>query len=195
MSSPTAVASFRRVFSEISMSEIESPAFARSAPRHKGRLQALQRIAGIRRRTEALVSNWKGRYRLHESLLLLFYSRKATALGDEERLFNPLARWRTKWRSFGIVLLVIHIISAAASAWVVHRCDADALCERRCPSLWEWLTGSQAEQTKQLLVGTWPAWTGLQYILPPPGAGIAYGCRRALLSEASSIGVRASSLR
>ena len=138
-----------------------------------------------------LVSKWKGRYRLHESLLLLWYSRKATALGDESYLFHPLARWRTIWRSFGILLLILHVVSAAASAYVVVRCNADALCDRRCPSLSEWLEGSHAEKAKELLVGTWPAWTGLHYILPPPGAGIAYGCRRALLSEASSMGVRA----
>ena len=160
----------RRVFSALTLSELAANV---RGPRPRPHPEPLLR-RNLPKRVAALVAKWKGRYALHEQLLLLWFSRHD---GDRDRnshrfaLANPLSVWRAWWRWAGVLLLLLHGVSAGAGAWVYFRCDSDPLCERACPTeVTEWAS----------------------YMLSPrPGTGVLYGCRRELALEVSTHAVRA----
>ncbi len=59
---------------------------------------------------------WKGSYRIHERLLLSYYSRHQPD-ARKSWLSDPLAPWRTYWRTLGVLLLVFNGVAGSAAAW------------------------------------------------------------------------------
>ena len=170
----------KTVFSAISLDELEKTERRKGIGRSRRRLEETRkRVKLLQTQATALVDKLRGRYQLHERLLLLWYSRRSDKLeGKEGKLFDPLARWRTWWRFFGVLLLLAHCACAGLSAWVSYRCDADPSCnlnERRCPDVTEWLKMPD------------------RLALLRPGTGSLYGCRRDLIAQMSAYAVRAFS--
>lgn len=134
------------------------------------RIAALPRLTTLQKQMQEQIAQAKGRYQLHEKLLLLWYSRHSTALeskGQRWWLADPLARWRTWWRSLGAIMLLSQACFAAASSWVAYRCAADRLCNletRDCPDLYTLVAGA--------------SYTG------------GYGCRRDLAAQLTATAVR-----
>jgi len=110
-------------------------------------------------------------YLMHEQMLLMLYMQRNPKM---RWLADPLARWRTTWRFFGMVALLCNCIALTFAYWGRYRCEADPLCdvaERSCPSF--------------------NSLTELPNLLAP---GTEAGCRRELLSGASAITVQLFSL-
>jgi len=83
------------------------------------------------------------RYRIHEELLVLFYTRRAQgSLPGWERthwVTDPLARWRDRWRVFGVLLLLLNFFLMTSAAWAQYHCEADRFCRAHvCPSSAQW---------------------------------------------------------
>ena len=101
--------SMKTVFSAISLDELEKTERRKGIGRSRRRLEETRkRVKLLQTQATALVDKLRGRYQLHERLLLLWYSRRSDKLeGKEGKLFDPLARWRTWWRFFGVVLFSV----------------------------------------------------------------------------------------
>jgi hypothetical protein len=147
------------------------------------RLRRLQAKAA--RRARLLAQKYEEQYHMHENLLLFWFSRHSSF--KEDWVSNPLSRWRTAWRTLGVMLLLANGACSLSVAWVDYRCDVDPLCDqtaRRCPgSLWEASAVAAAAPFEYLKLGTLR-----------PGRGISFGCRRELLDEFFSASVRAFSV-
>ena len=63
------------------------------------------------------------RYHAHETLLVLFLSKKT----EVPKLVDPLSRWRAWWRGLGVVLLLVNAVAMASHAWADYRCEGGPL--------------------------------------------------------------------
>jgi len=70
---------------------------------------------------ERVVQGVQRLYLAHELLLLAFYQRRSPAVW-----IDPLARWRSLWRTFGTAVLLLNALLFTSAAWVHWRCEATA---------------------------------------------------------------------
>ena len=172
----------RRVYSELSFAELEKTPRRAFGPRRL-RFHRL-RLAHLQAKATQLSRRLAGAYRMHERLLEGYYSRYQPD-APKAWFSDPLAPWRTWWRSLGIVLLIFNGVAGSAAAWVSYRCDADPLCDlsqRRCPDAWELLNPAKAWRESFVLHRA------------DDKSEREFGCRRDLLAAYSSEAVRAFSL-
>ena len=110
----------RRRAGHASLRRLPRPQSLASALDFLGR-RKLARQLSLGSLRERVVQGVQRRYLAHELLLLAFYQRRSPAVW-----IDPLARWRSLWRTFGTAVLLLNALLFTSAAWVHWRCEATA---------------------------------------------------------------------